>query len=215
MKNISIKLFLFSFIISMMNCKSQTIIVRGGDNGILPEGFKNTGLYYYKDVHNYLDNFVGTWEYVNGNEKFQIILTKIIKHHTNIPEIKLNFYEDGIALRYKRFVNNNLVFESPAKNEPTFSTLNGQTLKGFMQDYGRLTRTVHYPQAAGGGVLKQGGEYFTPDCTIELQPVALNGTPKIKFTLDIGETVGEYRNPAYNGMPTFSIPNDVIMTKVP
>jgi len=48
-----------------------------------------------------------------------------------------------------------------------------------------------------------------------LQPVALNGTPKIKFTLDIGETVGEYRNPAHNGMPTFSIPNDVIMTKVP
>lgn len=198
----------------MMNCKGQIIVDMSSDV-VLPSNYNETGQYYEKDVHNYLDNFVGTWEYVNGNEKFQIILTKIIKHHTNIPEIKLNFYEDGISLRYKKFVNNNLVFESPAINKPTFSTLNGQTLRGFMQDYSRLTTTVHYPQAAGGGVLKQGGEYFTPDCTIELQPLSLNSPPKIKFTLDIGETVGEYRNPAYNGMPTFSVPNDVVMTKVP
>ncbi len=215
MKNISIKLVLLSLMITIMNCKSQ-IIVDVSSNAILPSNYNETGQYYEKDVHNYLDNFVGTWEYANGNEKFQIILTKIIKHHTNIPEIKLNFYEDGITLRYKRFANNNLVFESPVKNEPTFSTLNGQTLNGFMQDYGRLTRTVHYPQAAGGGVLKQGGEYFTPNCIIEKIPVNLsaNEPQKIKFTLYIGETVGEYRNPAYNGMPTFSIPNNIVMTKV-
>ena len=220
MKNISIKLFLLSLITIMINCKSQTVIVRGENNGILPEGFQSSGNYYYKDVHNYLDNFTGKWEYVNGNEKFQIILTKIIKYHTVIPGFKMDFYEDGILLRYKKYVNNNLVFESPSDNEPTLSTIDGKTLNGYMEDFERLTRTVYYPKAVGGDVMTQGGQYFTPDCTIELQPLTLKNEPKkIKFSLSFGWENGGFGspndNPIYNGMPTFSIPNNVIMTKVP
>ncbi|WP_317038877.1 DUF6705 family protein [Chryseobacterium aquaticum] len=214
MKNITIKLILLGFITSMINCKSQ-IIVDISSDAVLPSNYDETGQYYEKDVHNYLDNFTGTWEYINGNEKFQIILTKMIKYHNVNSKFNINIYKDGITLKYKKFANNNLTFESPSYSYPNFRTENGQKLEGFFTDYERLTRTVHYPQGAGGGVLKQGGEYFHPSCTIELQPLTLNSPPKIKFTLDIGETVGEYRNPAYSGMPTFSIPNDVVMTKVP
>jgi len=201
---------------SIFNCKSQTVIIWGQKNPNLPENFLSSGQYYYKDVNNYLDNFTGIWEYVSGNEKFQIILTKVIKYHVIVNSFfNHNFYEDGIRIQYKKYVYNNLVFESPSYNYPNFRTEDGQKLEGFFTDYGRLTRTVYYPKGAGGGVLKQGGEYFHPSCTIELQPLTLSSPPKIKFTLDIGETVGEYRNPAYSGMPTFSIPNDVVMTKVP
>ncbi|WP_332454437.1 DUF6705 family protein [Chryseobacterium aquaticum] len=220
MKNIIIKSFMLSIIISVMNCKSQTIIVRGGNNGILPENFNNTGQYYYKDVNNYFDNFTGTWEYVNGNEKFQIILTKIVKYHFINNDIKLNIYEDGITLKYKKFINNNLVFESPTTGKPTFSTTDGIILDGYMKDYERITRTIYYPKAVGGGIMTQGGEYFTPNCIIELQPQTLHNEPKkIKFSLSFGWENGGFGspndNPMYNGMPTFSIPNDVVMTKVP
>ncbi|KUJ54668.1 hypothetical protein AR686_16875 [Chryseobacterium aquaticum subsp. greenlandense] len=203
-----------------MNCKSQTVIIRGQKNPNLPENFLSSGNYYYKDIYNYLDNFSGTWEYVNGNEKFQIILTKIVKYHLLDADLNYNIYEDGITFKYKKYLNNNLIYESPSNDYPSFTTENGSKLEGYINDYGRLTRTVYYPKGTGGGILKQGGEYFHPSCTIELLPaiLTLNGgvePRKIKFTLYIGETVGEYRNPAYSGMPTFSIPNDVVMTKVP
>lgn len=219
MNNITIKLFLLCLTICTMNCKSQIIVDMSSDV-ILPPNYNETGQYYEKDVHNYLDDFTGTWEYVNGNEKFQIILTKIIKYHFNDSDLNLNFYEDGISLRYKKYVNNNLVFESPSIVKPTLSTLDGQTLNGYMEDFERLTRTVYYPKAVGEGVMTQGGQYFTPDCNIELQPLTLKNEPKkIKFSLRFGWENGGFGspndNPIYNGMPTFSIPNDVIMTKVP
>ncbi|MCX8525975.1 hypothetical protein OF897_18840 [Chryseobacterium formosus] len=217
MKN-SIKLFLL-IILNTFNCKSQTIIVRGENNGILPQGFKNTGQYYYKDIHNYLDNFTGTWEYVNGNEKFQIILAKIIKHHTNMPNIKLNFYEDGIAISYKKYVNGNLVYTSPVTNMPTLSTNDGEKLEGYMTDYGRVTVQVDWPTIANLGVRLEGGINFRPDCIIEKMPPLPKQPERIKFKLYLKSITGHmgdaHNNPAYNGLPKFSIPNMVVMKKVP
>ncbi|WP_130914077.1 DUF6705 family protein [Chryseobacterium taihuense] len=222
MKTITFKILFFNIIFIFAIFNSQTIIVRGQNNGNLPEDFNSTGQYYYKDVYNYLDNFVGTWEYVNGNEKFQIILTKIIKYHTNIPNIKLNFYEDGIAVRYKKFQNGNLVFESPLPNEPSFTSQDGQKLEGYIVDYGRVTVDVNWPTVptlGPQGVFKHGGEYFHPTCIIEKMPLILNHPQRIKFKLYLGKPsaygIGnEYNNPAYNGLPTFSIPNMVVMKKV-
>ncbi len=204
---------------SIFNCQSQTVLIRGQQNPNLPENFKSTGQYYYKDIHNYLLPFVGTWEYVNGNEKFQIILTKVTKYHTVIPDLNLDFYEDGIALQYKKFLNGHPVFESPVTGKPIFTSENGLELEGAVTDYGRVTQTVYKPQQMGGGVWKQGGEYFYPDCTIEKLMTLLNEPAKIKFHLYFFEHsqmfASPYDNPLYDGLPTFSIPNDIVMTKVP
>ena len=153
MKNIIIKIILIANIVMGINMmKSQNIIALGGNNGTLPKDFQSTGQYYYKDVYNYLDGFAGTWEYVNGNEKFQIILTKIIKYHevsSSPPYMNFNYYTDGISLRYKKFMNGNLIFESPITNIPTFENSNGVKLDGYIIDYGRVTKTVNYPQFMG------------------------------------------------------------------
>ncbi|MGO4710906.1 DUF6705 family protein [Chryseobacterium sp. 2TAF14] len=221
MKNIIIKTILIASILMGINMmKSQNIIALGGNNGTLPKDFQNTGQYYYKDVYNYLDGFLGTWEYVNGSEKFQVILTKITKYHevsSSSPYMNFNYYTDGIALRYKKFVNGNLIFESPLKNIPTLESRNGLELEGSITDYGRVTASVPKPQIMGNGNLIQGGEYFTVPCSIEKMPVNLstNEPLKIKFNLYLRENFGQYNNPIYNGLPTFSIPNDIIMTKVP
>jgi len=213
-KYLTVLLLLTNFII----CKSQTIIVRGGNNGSLPSNFLSTGSYYYKDVHNYLDNYVGTWEYVNGNEKFQILMTKILKYHIFHSDIKLNFYEDRISIKYKKFVNNTLMFESPSNSDITFISDDGLKLKGSMTDYGRVTVDANYwpTPLLPSGVFKHGGEYFHPRCTIEKIPQS--SPAKIKFNLSLRQSSGfgnEYNNPAYAGQPTFSIPNNVVMTKVP
>ena len=220
MKSINLKLVLIILVMNLFNCKSQTIIHLGQKNHNLPKNFKSFGQYYYKDTNNYLNSFIGTWEYINGSEKFQISLTKITKYHevtSSPPYLNLNYYTDGIAYKYKKFVNGNLIFESPNSTEPALTILenNGTILEGFIKDYGRVTRTVYKPQIVGGGVLKQGGEYFDPICQIELQPLSLSEPPKIKFSLGFWENFGEYTNPIYDGQPKFSIPNNIILTKVP
>jgi len=146
MNNKYAKTLLMVFLMgSFLQCKSQTVIVWGQKNLNVPDNFLSTGQYYYKDVHNYLLPFVGTWEYVNGNEKFQIILSKIVKYHLLDTDLNYNFYKDGVSIQYKKFTNNNLVYESPIINKPTFRSDNGYKLEGYMKDYGRLTRTVYYP----------------------------------------------------------------------
>ncbi|AYN00265.1 DUF6705 family protein [Chryseobacterium sp. 3008163] len=201
--------------------KSQNIIVWGADNGNLPVNFMNSGAYYYKDIHNYLDNFVGTWEYINGNDKFQVTFTKIIKYHSIDNELHYNFYEDGIAFQYKKYKGSLLLYSSPILFEPTFKTADGIKLEGTFIDYGRITKEVKWPPYVGppmaGTIYKQGGEYFHPSCTIE--KISSGTSPKIKFHLYLrGVNAGfgsPYDNPIYAGQPRLSIPNDIILTKVP
>lgn len=214
--NIFIKLILIAFIMSFYNCKSQIVVDMTSD-APLPSNYNETGNYYLKDINNYLNSFLGTWEYVDGNKKFQIILTKATKFHFVIPSMNIDIYEDGIFYKYKQFVNNNLVFESPTENSPTFNTENGIKIEGMIRDYGRVTKTVYYPQALGGGIALEGGWYFPAECTIEKLITAINEPEKITFDIYLRESrgFGEYDNPIYNGLPTFSIPNNIIMTKVP
>ena len=91
----------------LFSCKStsQIIINMAGDNNNYPNDYLSNGEYYIKDINNNLDNFTGTWEYVNGNEKFQIILTKIIFYHYENSNNGLNYFEDGIKLQYKKFIS--------------------------------------------------------------------------------------------------------------
>lgn len=212
MKNIFIKFsFLLTLCLYSCNTNSQIIITRGGNNGNLPQNFKSTGQYYYKDVNNYLDNFVGTWEYINGNEKFQIILTKITNFHSIDTDLNLNFYEDGIVLQYKKYTNNVLTFESPIYNDPNFRTTNGVKLEGSLSDYGRITKTVVLPPS--NLVWHQGGEPIYPRCDIEK---LANQPNKISFKLHSGPEHGHkgYDKETYAGQPTYSIPNNIIMDKV-
>ena len=217
MKNLIIILI---FITNCTNITNAQIIVDISSNVKLPSNYDETGQYYLKDMHNYLDRFVGTWEYVNGNEKFEIILTKVVKYHYFSPNVNLNVYKDAIKLQYKKFVNGNLIYESPIPNTPWFITYDGINLKGAMLDYGRVTVEVKSPSF---GFLEQWtihkeGEYFRPNCKIEKILTTIGTPQKIKFNLTLRETahLGDpYNNPAYHGQPLFSVPNNIILTKVP
>ena len=223
MKNIFLKAtFVFILFLYSCNSNSQIIIKRGekGINGVLPNDFQSSGNYYYQDVDNYLNNFTGTWEYINGNEKFQIVLTKIIKYHNtngilNLKSnLKSNYYEDGIVLRYKKFINNTLVFESPNYENPNFSSTDGLVLKGHVQDYGRITKTIYMPYPPNSTEIYYPGGYpINPHCRIEKLMTLRTEPKKIKFSLSLINTPN-YDNETYAGQPTFSIPNDIVMVKI-
>lgn len=55
---------------------------------------------YIKDTENFLDNFVGTWHYQNGNEQFTITLLKVL--HKDYG----SYYNDIIIGEYKYIDNN-------------------------------------------------------------------------------------------------------------
>lgn len=190
---------------------SQTIIVRGQDNGDLPEDYLSSGNYYYKDVNNYLDNFTGTWEYVDGNEKFELILTKVINYHTVYPDLDYDFYEDAIYYQYKKYVNDILTYESPVEAYPFFYSEDGVILKGWIKDYGRISKTTYLPFSTE--VYEQGGDPIAPHCRVTKQPEQQGESSKILFDLDLTGTTN-YDKETYEGQPTFSIPDNVLLTKV-
>ncbi|WBX95921.1 DUF6705 family protein [Chryseobacterium gambrini] len=84
MKN-TILLLLFLVIVS---CKAQ-IIPMNNDHVEIPDGA------YLKDTENFLDKFIGTWKYQNGNEQFTIILKKKLKYNFD------GYYSDILYGEYK------------------------------------------------------------------------------------------------------------------
>ncbi len=87
MKNILLTLIT----ITAFSCKSQ-IIPQNNAYVNIPQGA------YIKDTQNFLDNFVGTWYYQNGNEQFTINFAKEVHYNYD------SWYEDILIGEYK-YVN--------------------------------------------------------------------------------------------------------------
>ena len=66
---------------------------------------------YYADLDNNFDYFIGTWEYQNGNQTFQIILSKVTQE-PYYDEVSPKFYADGIEGHFKMILNKDLPNES-------------------------------------------------------------------------------------------------------
>lgn len=206
-------LFIVLIIGFLAEVNAQTIIVRGEEYPNLPRDFKETGQYYYKDVYNYLNSFVGTWEYIDGNKRFELTLTKKTFYHVDLPHINLNYYKDGITVRYKQYENGVLIYESPLDENPSLSSKNGILLEGFFSDHNRLTAPITVPLS--NEILSQGGRPLNPECHIE-KIITLEGEPKqISFELFCHLACGRYDYDTYEGMPFFSVPSDIILTKQP
>jgi hypothetical protein len=65
-----------------------------------------TNGYYYKDVNNHLNQFVGTYKYENGNEKITMIFKKIINHYNG------EYYQDLLVGEVKYEKNGIVLFDN-------------------------------------------------------------------------------------------------------
>ncbi|GAA5084735.1 hypothetical protein GCM10023210_04830 [Chryseobacterium ginsengisoli] len=82
------KIILLMLFISIVSCKAQ-IIPMNNDHVETPDGA------HLKDTENFLNKFVGTWKYQNGNEQFIIILKKENDHFYK------TYYKDILYGEYK------------------------------------------------------------------------------------------------------------------
>ena len=97
------KKLIFFFILLSINIQAQTVVSIRADYGDYPEGT------YYKDLNNELNQFVGTWTYINGSKKYTINFKKLIKRE---PIWGPHYYEDLIIGGYKLEVNNQIIYNS-------------------------------------------------------------------------------------------------------
>lgn len=187
MKNILVTI-LFTLLSSNYSC-SQIIRDMAGES--LKDEFKN-GTYYIKDVNNYMLSYIGTWKYIEGNKEFRITLTKVTKYHEIDIDYNHSYYIDGLILQYQKYENSILTFTSPIINYPD----------GIIKEVGKLRMTIK--------------DYGRNGCMF---PVALdlistgNNQYNLKFKIDMFEQRNTYFEQHPNE-PYFSIPNDIIMTKI-
>lgn len=185
----------FALSITFYSLNAQTIINMADNN--MPINYTKNGTYYLKDINNYMLPFLGTWSYINGNKEFKITLSKVTKFHVIFSDYNINYYRDGILIQYQKYENGVLVYNSLTNDYPT----------GLIQEFGLLEMSFTDYQ--------RNEETFP--LTLTLLPLNVIGqTPQynLKFELDKFERRNTYYDQHPNE-PYFSVPDGIIMTKVP
>lgn len=183
---------IFITIISIISINfTYSQIIRDMDSESIKDDTKN-GTYYIKDINNYMLPYVGTWRYIEGNKEFRITLTKVIKYHVIIQDFNIDYYIDGLIMQYQKIENGQLIFTSPISTHADGIIKEYGHLRMSFKDYGR------------------NGSMFPVD--LKLIPIS-NNQFKLKFKLDRFEARNTYHQQHPNE-PYFSVPNDIIMTKM-
>jgi len=171
------------------NQYGQTIIDMSSED--IPSGFQKNGEYYLKDINGYMDYYEGTWQFIDGSSEFRIMIEKVEMEHIIVEDV-IDYFSDGILINYQKYENGILVFESP-ENE---------NVGGIIESFGNLS--------IGFTDYERNNAFFGLDLT--LIPIGSNEYD-LKFELDAHERSNTYHDEHPNE-PFFSIPNDIIMTKM-
>jgi hypothetical protein len=178
-----------------LSCKAQQVIDMAANNN-MDSKYEN-GTYYHKDVNNYLDAFTGTWKYeYDTNKEYRINLTKVEMYHELDQTFNFNYYTDGFSISYQMYENNVLVYQSPTIDFAGGSIKNSQEASLAFRDFGRL------------------GAPFNLDLTLTSE-IGSNGGQETMLNFNLIKWHAE--NPYHDEHPDepyFSIPNDILMTKV-
>jgi len=177
------------FILTCSCTSAQTVIDMAGEP--VQNEMKN-GDYYIKDINNYMQPYLGTWQYIDGNTEFRITLTKVEMYHDVDTDYNIDYYIDGLLISYKKIENENVIFQSITDTYPT----------GIIKEFGKLNMSFTDYQ--------RNNEIFPVDLT--LISTSLNQY-NLKFVLDRFERRNTYHD-EHPDEPYFSVPNNIIMTKM-
>lgn len=181
--------------IATLSCKAQQIVDMSANNNI--DDLRQNGTYYIKDVNNYLDAFTGTWKYeYNTNKEFKLTLAKVEMYHVFVDGFNINYYRDGLSFSYQLYENNILTYQSPLKEYAVGTAKDANNAFMTFLDYGR------------------NGSPFNLYLVLE-EFVDSNGNRenKLHFELSKWEAQNRYYEEHPNE-PYFSVPNDILMTKM-
>ena len=183
-------------LMTFLICKAQQIVDMSANENI-DDLFQN-GTYYIKDVNNYLDAFTGTWKYQYDTDKeFRLTLTKFEMFHELDDEFNYNYYTDGLNISYQLYENDVLTYQSPTDNGGGSAEDSKNVFMMFL-DYGRLEAPFNLYLSLVTELDSQGGQ---------------QQEPKLKFKLSKWEAQNPYHT-QHPDEPYFSVPNDILMTKM-
>lgn len=193
MKNF-ITLMLFTLLYT--SCKAQNTYPL---SSFQPKHLKNNN--YIKDTENVLNNFVGTWQWTNGTSTFTIKLEKV--EHWKMPND--TYYIDMIFGGYKYNENGTLIIDKSIFITEVPNEINAE-------NFAEMQGGVSYPvinelKLIVRDVVKQ------KSCMAQLKLISGSGAPQAVWHLHDYE---HYRSASLGDKPLdFSIPTDLILTKLP
>lgn len=203
-----LKLFVLLFALQFCHAQQEKIVeLKQYYNPNNKEG--NLFTYYYKDVNNYFTPFIGTWIYQNGNQTFVLQLWKKTKVEYPATSTTKKMFHDELSGHYKMIQNygqpNETVLYTSQINIGSSSTpwptiiAAGKALENY-----KMTGTIFdvagplHPNYQMG---IEGNLVFTINANSN--PL----TAKWKVTLPMGMRGSDEPS-------TFTIPTDIILTKV-
>ena len=189
MKNIILKLT----IVLLSLCFSQTIIAQ-----------KRTEGEYVKN--DWLDKFVGTWEWQNGSEVFRIVLSKQKLATYDWYGYQVNYYRDVLVGWHFYRNNSGLVESTMDKSGMIFTEVVGAIKNSSI--YGGASRSPEYARFTVKDITKN----KKGEGRIEMLP---GKTDEARWTLKNPEGVHVITPDSPMPPPGFTLPTDVIMRKVP
>ena len=189
------KLLLLILITATVNCYAQSPII---DIEKLPSIWDNPQTNaYYKDIHNFLNDFEGTWLATKGNTTLKIVLKKLEMVSNDVP-----YYMDYIVGGYQ-------FLENGVEKINTLSKINIQYVRSI---YGnRLLKSNFKPKCNDCDPNKRRLNLSFIDRerdisgSLFLQHTTVNGQPALKAILwGNGKTYNESNPPAnfYLTVPT-------------
>ena len=188
-------LTLIAFAILSINCKAQNVV------NINTFNHRDSSNKYYKDLDNYYQNFVGTWESTTGNITFRLILTKEARQ----PILSYqNSFIDKIFGRFLIIQNAGDLNETILHDSVKYFPQNGYTSDVVLFAY------ATEPNEFGGS--------FTDTCAN-----GGNGVLEAVFSLEILNLGNAPLQAQWNVKTTsryledgesFTVPTDTVLTKV-
>ena len=162
---------------------------------------------YYADLDNNFDYFIGTWEYQNGNQTFQIILSKVTQE-PYYDEVSPKFYADGIEGHFKMILNKDLPNESILyRSDKKIGNTNDDwpnVIRGKAFDSTSLYGEIH----DNSGVFDN--EYPMGVRGIMIMTISAGSSPPTaSWVITLPQGMYGFTQPK-----TFIIPTNIILTKV-
>ena len=193
MKN-TLKIILF--VLTITSCKAQNTYPL---SSFQPKHLKDNN--YIKDTENVYNNFAGTWQWTNGTSTFTIKLQKVEywKASNN------NYYKDLILGGYKYIENGTLIIDKLI----------------FITEFPNETNAESFAEMQGGVVYPEVNKLVMivrdvikqKACMAKLTLMMGVTSPQIQWNLQDFE---HYRPSSLGYKPLdFSIPTDIILTKLP
>ncbi|WP_373877009.1 DUF6705 family protein, partial [Neptunitalea chrysea] len=122
--------------------------------------------YYFKDINNVLDKFIGTWEVTSGTEYIKINITKIVKaylweefyendDYLDILKVTLISYKKNNVQTYSNYVlSTNFISESYLLDINTVKFFYNEPTTGCKRNKGGYLTLTYVPSQGANGQLQ-------------------------------------------------------------